>query len=153
MVSVSDMIEAAAAFIPNSVYMRATDVQANIGIEEIDLALDDKVLVLYSDLPTVKHTVTAGIQRQWPVEIKLLKLDEVDGDTVDGDALRAELIPAADLLFDALLLAPEISQNTFPTSYELDFLNFVKIYDDVLTGITLKFIMYFDRNKFCVPRT
>lgn len=147
--NISAIIEAAAALIPNSLYLRATDIQANIEID--DLEIGDKIVVLYNNLPTVKNRVTQSVQREVPVEIKILKLGNVDDNDVDGDAIRASLVPAADLMFDATIKNPEHSLTRYADTYEIDFLNQVKIYDDVLTGLVLKYSMFFDRSFFCIP--
>ncbi len=149
---VSPVIETAAGLVPDSIYLRATDTQANIEVDELDLV--DKVAILYNNLPTVKHAASAGgVVRRWPVEVKILKLAQVDDDDTNGDTIRGELLPYADLIFDAILKDSRVSLADVPTSYDIDFLDVVRIYDNVMTGLTIKFNISIQRANFCIPET
>lgn len=150
MPQVSPIIKRATDIIPNSVYMRATDYNANVDIENVNV--EDKVLVIYNNLPTVKNRLSdGGAYREYPVEVRILKLAQADDDDVDGDVIRAELLPYGDLVFDYCQQAQEVSSVKFADVYDLDFLDSVRIYDEVMTGLILKFTMYFDRKYFCIP--
>lgn len=149
---VSPIIETAAGLVPDSLYLRATDTQANIEVDEIDL--EDKVAILYNNLPTVKHAVSAGgVIRRWPVEIKILKLAQADDNDVNGDVIRAALLPYADLMFDAILKDQRVSLADVPSSYDIDFLDVVRIYDNIMTGLVIKFSISISRANFCIPET
>lgn len=144
------IIEAACNGIPNSLYLRATDKQANTELDQLDLK--GKTVVIYNNLPTVKHEVAAGIYREYPIEIKILKLADHDDTDGQGDAIREELLPVADYLFKYLTADPTTTPAKTTETYTVDFSGAVSIFDEILTGLTLRFNLYFDATR-CAPMT
>ena len=142
---ISPIIEAIVATIDNGVYLRATSQEANI--EADDLILDDKILIIYNNLPDVEHTIGVGgnVVAVWPVEIQILKLADFDDDSKDGDLIRADCLRIANYIIDVF---PENSVQIIE-DYDVDFLGEVKVYDAILTGCRLNFNYPIDREIYC----
>ena len=142
---ISPIIENIVNTIPNGVYLRATDQEANIAIDDIDL--DGKILVLYNNLPTITgNKQQSGFDLQnWPVEIKILKLADMDDNDVDGDLLRDDCLKIAEYIVDKF---PQDPAQSFD-DYEIEFAENYKIYDKIMTGCMLNFDYPQSRQIYC----
>jgi len=143
---VSSIIEDAVATVTDSVYLRATDMDANTSVAEI--ALEGKVFCVFNNLPTMKATGENGFTYEVPVEISVLRLADFDDNTIDGDAIRDSVVPSAEKIFDKIARDSRISNLMVSEGYELSFEDQVEIYDSILTGVKLEFTMYLDRTAF-----
>ena len=150
--TVSSIIEAAVDQIANLIYLRATDAEANVAIDDIDLAADN--VAIYNNRPST--TGTAGelsglVQVEWPVEIHVLGLAELDDDDEDADVIADPLYSIAEELFDRITNTSGQNQSelTFPDGYSIDLGTPVKLYDKILTGVTLTFSIFYSRGIKC----
>ncbi len=143
---VSDIIEDAVATITDSVYLRATDMDANTSVAEI--ALEGKVFCVYNNLPAMKAEGEVSVTYEIPVEISVLKLADFDDNTEDGDTLRNSLVPSAEQIFDQVARDMRTSNILVADDYELSFEDQVEIYDSILTGVKITFPIYIDRTTF-----
>jgi hypothetical protein len=136
---ISTGLEAIVAAIPDSVFLRATDADASTDVDRIDLS--GKTIFIYNNLPTVDHPQVQGgsVFRSWPVEIRILRLADFDDNTVQGDALRDICIAGADAVYDKL--PTQFSDLPVPSTYSLNLLGEVKVYDKTLTGVRLTFTL------------
>lgn len=143
---VSDIIESAVAQIPNSKYLRATDIDANIEVSEIELGTD--VWCIFTNLAPI--TVLAGGQvHGYECEIKLLKKSDFDDNTAQGEVIRNELIPIATTLRNKIQADSRHSYAEYDEDYTIDPADQVKIYDSIMTGVMLSFTIYIDNNIVC----
>lgn len=131
--------------IPGCWYVRATDDDANIIVDELDATV--KILCIYNNLATINNVASQGrfSYREWPIEINILSLSELDANTEEGDAIRATLIPVADAIYDKL---PDVTEAPPVDGYEIELLNQVKIYDKILTGVRLSLTYNLGRNIY-----
>lgn len=113
-------------------YLRATDYDANVKVEEIDLG--ELPILIYNNLLEVEYTLGGGIVAEYPIEIKILKLGYFDNDTEDADFIINACRKLGESLVN-LLLENELI-NT-PDTYTIDALNTVEIYDELMSGIQL----------------
>ncbi len=143
---IGDLIKEAVESIAGTVYIRATDYDANTAIHNIDLK--DKILCIYNNLPVVSHSFGVNILRNWPVEIKVLQLADVDDNTSDGDIIRAECFPVCDKIFDYIINDPRTNQAEPPDDYTINPQEKVLIFDSTMTGLQLEFTIKVDR-KAC----
>lgn len=131
--------------VPDGLFMRATDADANRDVDNVDLG--GKTLVIYNNLPEVTHPVPVGgaISREWPVELRILRLANFDDNTEQGDALRDICMDAADRIFDSIT-----DIDSFPSveEYTIQMLGEVKVYDKTLTGVRLSFTLHLLRNAY-----
>ena len=144
---VSDIIEDAAANIPNSQYLRATDEDANTSVADISIA--GSTFIIFNNLPTISTSVLGQQLSTYPVEIQLLELAEMDDNTVDGDEIRSRLIVVAQRLFNWISIDSRLSLSEVTEDYEMELNGNVKLYDTVMTGVTLSFDMYIDNFNVC----
>lgn len=145
---INPILKPIAEAIPDVVYMRASDLEANVDVDQIDL--EGKTLVIYYNRPTVDNKTGASgkhVVRQWPVEIHILQLAEVDDGEEDSDTIRAACIAIADKIFDMMQIAAESSSESI-TDYALIFGEEQTIFDKLLTGVTLNFTYPIDRTTY-----
>ena len=142
---INQIIEEAVNSIPDTYYLRATDQEANIEIDEIDL--HGLSICIYNNLPSITHEVTNSIIREWPVEIKILQLADYDDNDVDGDVIRDACLRIADQLHDIIVSDLRTSQAADIENYIIDMLDQVKLYDQILTGVNLRFMVPLTRNE------
>jgi len=143
--SLSTLIQTIVGTISGAVYLRATDADANVSIDNIEL--DGKTIVLFNNLPDITHTIarTGFIMQQIPVEIRVLQLAGLD-DTTDGsDILRDRCADIANNIFDQITFSQELP-DTF--EYQISYLNEVKIYDKTMTGCRLSFVFNASRLNY-----
>ena len=141
----STLLQTITGGITDAVYLRATDNDANVSIDNIDL--NGKTIVLFNNLPEVTYNVTRSgyMLQQFPVEIRVLRLAAIDDTTVDSDAIRDACSAVCDNIFDKIT-----KHQTMPDAFEysVTFLGEVNIYDKVMTGARLSFVFHSDRTKF-----
>ncbi len=143
---VSDIIEDAVATITDSEYLRATDMDANTATAEI--ALEGKVFCIYNNLPNTKAEGGMGVTKGTPVEISILKLSDSDDNTEDGDVIRDAVEIVADQIFDRIARDSRTSNLFVADEYDTDPSDQVEIYDSILTGVKITFLIYIDRTTF-----
>ena len=143
---VSDIISDAVATISDTVYLRATDLDANTKISEIEL--EGKNFCLYNNLPTMSSLGEVSVTYEIPIEISVLKLADIDDTTLDGDTIRESLIPVAEQIFDRVVRNPTLSNLVITEDYELSFEDQVEMYDSIMTGLKLSFNIHIDRAVF-----
>lgn len=143
---VSDIISDAVATVADSVYLRATDLDANTSISEIEL--EGKNFCLYNNLPTMTSLGEVSVTYEIPVEISVLKLADNGDTTLDGDTIRESLIPVAEQIFDRVVRNPTLSNLVVTDDYSISFEDQVEIYDSIMTGLKLSFNIHIDRTVF-----
>lgn len=143
---VSDIISDAVATVADTVYLRATDLDANTSISEIEL--EGKNFCLYNNLPTMKSLGEVSVTYEIPIEISVLKLADLGDTTLDGDTIRESLIPVAEQIFDRVVRNPTLSNLVITEDYELSFEDQVEMYDSIMTGLKLSFSINIDRTVF-----
>jgi hypothetical protein len=141
----STTISAIVAAIPNAVYLRATDRDANVSIDNIDLA--GKTVVIFNNLPEVRHAVSRSgfIVQTYPVELRVLQLAKLDDTTVDSDTIRDNCAAVANTLFDQISVDQSLP-DTF--EYSIVFLGEMKVYDKTMTGCRLSFVFNSNRTSY-----
>jgi len=142
---ISQILSGIVATIPNTLYLRATDIDANISVDNVDLS--GKTVTLFNNLPEVPHLVSGSgaVTRQWPIEIKVLQLANLDDTTPQSDVIRDACLAIADEIWDKVTAHQDLP-NSF--EYAINFLNDVKIYDKTMTGCTLTFILNTVRTSY-----
>ena len=144
---VSDIIQDAVATVPNSVYLRATDLETNTSVADIELA--GKTFCVFNNLPTITTDLQGGQLSTYPVEIQFLELGSQDDNTVQSDDIRDRLIPIAQKVFNVISNDSRVSLVQFAETYEMELEGNVKLYDTVMTGLTLSFDMFIDNFNTC----
>ena len=146
MENISTILKTAIQKLPNSAYMRATDDDANVQIDDIDIK--GKTIFIYRNLPTVANTIQEGglVQGTYPTEIDVLQLADYDDNTLDGDTIRASCKDMADRLMDQLKVRTD-SVTPIP-AYQVVFSESVQVKDALLTGCILRFNWIFDRTTY-----
>lgn len=150
--AVSNLIESAVAQLDDTLFLRATDAEANVSIDNIDMSEDD--VAIYNNKSTSSSALSelsGNIETEWPIEIHFLSLADFDDNDVDADTLSDPLYVKAEKLFDFITQRAELSQITLTDGYEIDMGNPVKLYDKTLTGVTLSFTMMYSRAIRCAP--
>jgi len=148
--SISNLIEDAVNQIPDLAFLRATDAEANIQVDDIDLGAAN--IAIYNNRPTTTGTsgdLSGLVQVEWPVEIHILGLADFDDDDLDADIIADPLYSIAEELYDRLVGDPLASLLTFSDSYTINLGDPVKLYDKTLTGVTLSFELYYSRGILC----
>jgi len=134
------------------IFLRATDPEANIEVDQIDLSLG-KAIVLFNTLPAVQvvaSPLSGYTYREMPINIQVLKIDELDSTTYAGDTLRQECGEIAEKLYDlisrddAIDLDPAVPLDGYDSNYS----DQVRIYDKILTGVELTFTLPMTRRSF-----
>ena len=146
MENISTILKETIRKLPNASYLRATDDDANVEIEKIDIK--GKTIFIYRNLPTVTNPIQAGglVQSNYPTEIDVLQLADLDDNTKDGDDIRASCKTMADRLMDHLKIRTD-SVTPIP-SYQIVFTESVQVKDSLLTGCVLRFNWIFDRTSY-----
>jgi len=146
--TISALIAAQVELIPDAVYYRATDTEANKDIDNIDLS--GKTIVLFNNLPSITSTVaTSGyVTQDIPISIKVLKLASFDDREVDSDILRDDCKLVAEKLFNKITNSQDINIMPPTLEYTIEFMNQTKIYDKTVTGCTLSFTISSDRGDY-----
>ena len=78
-----------------------------------------------------------------------MELAEFDDITLDGDDIRERLIPIAKKLFHTVSNDDRVSLVEFADGYEMELNGNVKLYDTIMTGLTLSFVVYLDNTNQC----
>lgn len=146
---ISALIEAAVGTIPNLIFMRATDANANIEVDEVDLSADN--IAIYNNRPTTSGTsgdLSGLVQIEWPVEIVVVGLGNYDDNDIDSDIIADPLYTIAEQLYDSIT-NNQGSLLTFSNDYTIDLGEPVKLYDKTLTGVLLGFSIYYSRGIKC----
>ena len=144
---VSDIIQDAIATVPDSVFLRATDLETNTSVADIELA--GKTFAVFNNLPTITTDIQAGQISTYPVEIQFLELAEQDDNTVQSDDIRERLIPIAQSVFNTIAQDSRVSLIEFADTYDMELDGNVKLYDTVMTGLTLSFDIFIDNFNTC----
>ena len=144
---VSAALQGIVSDIPNTYFMRATSQDANIELDQISLR--QKTVVIFNNLPTINNTIGAGgyVSQEFPIELQVLKLDQVDEKTDGSDMIRDTCSIVANTIFDRLN-GVFTNQLTPIENYELNYLGEAKIYDDVFTGVRLRFTILLNRDVY-----
>lgn len=126
-------------------YLRATDLDANISVDGIDLS--GKTIVLFNNLPEVVNAVSqsGAVTRAWPIEIKVLQLALLDDTTKQSDVIRDVCLEIADEIWDKVAVHQDIPD---AFEYGINFLNDLKIYDKTMTGCSLTFVLNTQRTSY-----
>lgn len=131
----STVIQNVVTPLANTLYLRATDVDANIDIDHLDI--QGKTIVIFNNLPAIDYLVSKSghTEQVIPVEIRVLKLANLDDNTVQGDTLRDQCAETCDTIWDMLTANQDIDGY----EYQVTYLNEVKVYDKTMTGARLIF--------------
>lgn len=142
---ISNTLAAIVATIPATRYMRASDLDANIEVDHVDL--NDLSVVLFNNLPEIKNVVSqsGAVTREWPIEIKVLQLAELDHNTPQSDVIRDACLAIADEIWDKVGVNQDLPD---AFEYGINFLNDVKIYGKTMTGCTLTFLLNVQRTSY-----
>ena len=149
---ISGIIEDAVDQITNLIFLRATDAEANVAIDDIDLSSDN--VAIYNNRPETSASMgdQSGLaQVEWPIQIHVIGLAELDDNDQDADIIADPLYTIAEELFDRITNTSGQDQSvlTFPGDYTIDLGTPVKLYDKILTGVTLGFSVYYSRGIKC----
>ena len=141
----STALQTIVAGIPNALFLRATDTDANKSVDNIDLS--GKTIVLFNNLPTIVHNVARSgfIMQEIPVEIKVLQLAQLDNTTGQQDTIRDNCTAIANSIFD-LITKDQQLPDAF--EYSIAYLGAVNIYDKLLTGCAFSFVMNSSRSSY-----
>ena len=134
----------------NAVYLRGTPSDANISLDDIELK-PGQLIAIFSNLPIKQNPIGAigtRVYREVPIQIQVLALADLDDTTEQGDAHRDKAINLCDAIYDQVIRADFISQVVPFEGYEIDTEATEKIYDKILTGVTLSFTIYLDRETY-----
>ena len=141
--------------VPNSQYLRATDEQANIASDQIDL--QGITFVLYNNLAEVgtesSGELSGGVTEIWPIEIRFLVLADLSDNTEESDALVDDFYEYARRMYGIItqsdVLKPELleDENLYQIIRSDDT---QKIYDKTMTGVLLTFELRFQTGVRCV---
>jgi len=142
---VNSIIRDAVYSIPDTYYLRATDQEANIEMDDIDLI--DITVCIYNNLPTINNVVSNGVVAEYPVEIKILQLADYDDNDVDGDVIREACMDIAYELQYTITSDNRTSQAADVDNFIVDMLDQVKLYDKILTGVELRFNLPIPKNN------
>jgi len=146
MANISEILKTAVQKLPNALFLRATDEDANIEIENISIA--GRTVFIYHNLPRVTNNIQDGglVQENWPTEIDVLQLADFDDNTRDSDEIREACKVMSDRLMDQLKIRTD--SVTPMSGYETSFSEAVKVHDVILTGLRLRFNWIFDREEY-----
>ena len=145
--SVTDIIRDAVALFDNSIFLRATEFDANIEVADVDL--EGQTVFIYNNLPTVSNSALGGVVSAYPIQIQILQLGEFDDNTDQSDTIRDDLIPVATQLFNTLQADPRHSKGEYAESFDTDLQGQVKIYNTILTGVMLEFDLFINVTNLC----
>ena len=145
--TVTDIIRDAVNKISDSYFLRATDIDKNIEVADIDF--EGLTLFVFNNLPTITNSVNSGVISRYPVQIQILEVAEDDDNTEQSDEIRTRLIPIATTLFSTILNDPRHSLAEYASDYDIDLEGTVKITDSTFTGVMLEFDLFIDVTKLC----
>ena len=140
--------------VPNSQYLRATDEQANIASDQIDL--QGLTFVLYNNLAEVgtesSGELSGGVTEIWPIEIRFLILADLSDNTEESDALVDDFYEYARRMYGIItqsdVLKPELLEDE--SLYQIIRSDDTqKIYDKTMTGVLLTFELRFQTGVRC----
>lgn len=134
--SVVQLIRDAVESIPNTVYARATDFEANVKVQQTDLQ-GGLIYCVYNNLPIISYTAETNLLAQWPVVIKVLQLVDPDADTEDEDVIREAMEVIARQIYSKIGESETVTSAAPLSDPSVEFLP--KVYDDILTGVELSF--------------
>jgi len=135
---VSELLKRIAEEELEMLYLRATDYDANVRIEDIDL--QGLPIMIYNNLLEVNYEALASTIATYPLEIRFLKLGYFDNDTEDADYIINRCRTLAEKC--AKLLAGE--EFIIPAEdFSIDALTTFEIYDEIMTGVTLSYELQF----------
>ena len=145
MLVLTSLIEEIVTKLPNAVFMRATDNDANIDLDNIDLS--GQTIFIFNNLPELSILPQQGgmLQEQWPVEIDVLRLAQLDDNTSDGDQIRDGCLQVSKQFINKWI--KEETNNTPVEDFTFEFAETVKIYDKILTGGRLVFTVNLDQHS------
>lgn len=146
MANISEILKTTVQKLPNALFLRATDLDANIELEKIDIGI--RTLFIYNNLPNVNNPIQEGglVQEIVPISIGIVRLADFDDNTRDGDELREDCKIMAHRLMDQLKNRTD-SVTPIP-DYQTNFTDAEKIHDVILTGLILRFNWTFDREEY-----
>ena len=146
MENISTILKETIQKLPNTSYLRATDADANVIIETINVK--GKTVFIYNNLPTITNPIQQGglVQKHFPTDIHVVQLGDHDDNTVNGDAIRHECVNMADRLMDHLKIRTD--SVTPIGTYQTISSESVLIMDVLFTGIVLRFNWIFDRTTY-----
>ena len=151
---ISGLIEDPVNQIADLLILRATDAEANVSVDDIDLSTAN--IAIYNNRPetsAVAGDISGLAEVEWPIQIHVIGLAELDDNDADSDVIADPLYTIAEQLFDRITntagLTPQQSLLTFADNYTIDLGQPVKLYDKILTGVTLGFSVYYSRGIKC----
>ena len=124
-------------------FMRATDIEANIEVDQVDLSAGTGIIFILNNLPTVSHVISrsGSGKSTWPCELQVVKLADLDHKENESDTIRSA---CQDAIYQVIpRFDPEIYA-AYPTPYSINFLGQTKIYDKILTGCLLSMELLYD---------
>ena len=148
--AISTLIESAVNNIDDLVFMRATDAEANVMLDDIDLASSS--VAIYNNRPETIGTVqdTSGVmETEWPIEIVVVGLADFDDNDQDSDIISDPLYTIAQELYDRITSDTNQSKLTPAGAQAIDLGEPVKLYDKTLTGVKLSFSVFYSRGIKC----
>ena len=142
---ISALLSAICYEIPNAMYLRATDTDANTTLDNVNIS--GRYVVLFNNLPEVNVSVSQSgyMTKSTPIGIKVLRLAGLDDTTIESDTIRDSCEDVANMIFDKITKDQELP-DTF--EYSLSFLNEVKLYDKILTGVSMSFVLNTERGGY-----
>jgi hypothetical protein len=146
MANISEILKTTVQKLPNALFIRATDDDANIELDNISIS--GRTVFLYHNLPRVGNEFQKGglSNENYPTEIDVLQLADFDDNTRDSDAIREECKVMSDRLMDQLKVRTDSVRPI--AGYEQDYSGSVKVHDVILTGLRLRFNWPFDREVY-----
>jgi len=142
---ISALLSSVCDEIPNAMYLRATDTDANTTLDNVNIS--GRYVVLFNNLPEVSVSVSQSgyMTKSTPIGIKVLRLAGLDDTTTESDTIRDSCEDVANMIFDKITKDQELP-DTF--EYSLSFLNEVKLYDKILTGVSMSFVLNTERGGY-----
>ena len=146
MESISTILKDVVSALPQTVFLRLTDLDANMALDDIDMK--NVTVIIYRNLPTITNTIQQGglVTEDWPTEILVLQLAEIDDNTGDSDTIRHRCKDIADRLMDQLKTRQDSTEPI--EAYDIVFTGIEKIHDKIVTGLMLTFDWKIDRTNY-----
>lgn len=144
---VNSIIKDAVALISDSEYLRATDLDANTTTADIELA--GKTFAIFNNLPEITFDDDYLMIATIPVEVRFLELAEEFDNTSQSDDIRSRLIPVALSVYNSINTDNRISLAEPSSSPNIVLEGNVKLYDSIVTGVTLEFEMNLNNTNQC----
>ena len=142
---ISALLSAICYEIPNAMYLRATDTDANTTLDNVNIS--GRYVVLFNNLPEVNVSVSQSgyMTKSTPIGIKVLRLAGLDDTTIESDTIRDSCEDVANMIFDKIRIYQELP-DVF--EYTVSLLNEVKLYDKILTGVSMSFVLNTERGGY-----